>query len=338
MCAKSDNSNKQILWEVCIIRVILIILLVLYHSFAPYCGSWPSIPDSDNIDIYLWIALLSYSFMLETFVFISGYVFGFQVSKKSLDTKKTIRNKIKRIILPSILFSYLYLLSFSTIHVDSLDSLISILSGVGHLWFLPMLFWCFILTILLEKSSLNYKFAILLVLSMSILSLIKLPLRINQSFNYLIFFYIGYLLRRKQYDISRFCKKSIIVIFFILYIIAVSCGIYLKSILIDGTLIAKIVKFSYSLFGVITIFLTSYYLVYIKGFKLSTFFLQLSNICFGVYIFQEFILRFLYYKTNLCYVIDSYSLPWICFIITLIISCALTVLLRTNKIGRFILG
>lgn len=33
-------TAKKILTDVCAIRLILIILLVLYHAFAIFCGGW----------------------------------------------------------------------------------------------------------------------------------------------------------------------------------------------------------------------------------------------------------------------------------------------------------
>lgn len=68
------------------------------------------------VKIYYWIASLSYSFMLETFVFISGYVFGYQVRTKfgnNVDFHNCVTKKAKRLLVPSIVFSAIYFIIFN---------------------------------------------------------------------------------------------------------------------------------------------------------------------------------------------------------------------------------
>lgn len=64
--------------------------------------------------------------------------------------------------------------------------------------------------------------------------------------------------------------------------------------------------------------------------------LKMSNCCFGVYIFQQFVLKLLN-QSILPFCIDAYLYPWIAFIITLCISLILTILIRTTKLGRQLL-
>lgn len=64
--------------------------------------------------------------------------------------------------------------------------------------------------------------------------------------------------------------------------------------------------------------------------------IRLSNCCFGVYIFQQFVLKLLN-QSILSFCIDAYLYPWIAFIITLCISLILTILIRTTKLGRQLL-
>ena len=76
------EQQNGFLTEVVIIRLFLIVLLVLYHSFAPFSGGWNPIGNYPDVRAYWWLAKLSYAFMLEMFVLVSGYVFGFQVRTK----------------------------------------------------------------------------------------------------------------------------------------------------------------------------------------------------------------------------------------------------------------
>lgn len=109
---------KKKLENVVVIRLLLIVLLVLYHSFAIYNGSWGMPEGIVPITGYWWIATLAYSFMLETFVFISGYVLGFQTRTKYdgvLDFNTCVLKKCRRLLLPSLVFSVLYFLCFRDI-------------------------------------------------------------------------------------------------------------------------------------------------------------------------------------------------------------------------------
>ena len=60
----------------------------------------------------------------------------------------------------------------------------------------------------------------------------------------------------------------------------------------------------------------------------------LNGVCFGVYLFQQFILQILYYKTQLPSLVGPYWLPWFGLFVTLVLSYALTKLSLKTKIGR----
>ena len=151
-----DNSlsNKR-LADVVVIRNILIVLLVFYHAFAIYSGAWSPIKGFPEIKTYWWLDKLSYAFMLELFVFVSGYVFGYQVRVKGeskLQAKDLFWGKFKRLMIPCMVFSLLYILLFGHITQPIQKTLYGLMNGVGHMWFLPMLFWCFVGTWIIEKS------------------------------------------------------------------------------------------------------------------------------------------------------------------------------------------
>lgn len=176
-CETSVHSGKEMLPDVCIIRFILIFLLVLYHAFAIFSGDWASLDGYPEIESYWWIGKISYSFMLEAFVFISGYVFGYQVSRKpyKLALKFLVKNKAKRLLLPCVVFSVIYYCFFYDFHRPIYVIAYSIIQGTGHLWFLPMLFWCFIFTSLVEKTGISRNYIVFITLLMSFGSVIPLP-------------------------------------------------------------------------------------------------------------------------------------------------------------------
>ena len=103
------SASKKILEEVAFIRPVLIVLLVLYHSFAPWCGAWDSFDGFSSNLLYKVIARVSYSFMLPMFVFISSYVWAFQREQLCrVDSFVLLfKKKFKRLYIPSLIFSVL---------------------------------------------------------------------------------------------------------------------------------------------------------------------------------------------------------------------------------------
>lgn len=216
--------QKQLLSNVVIIRPILIVLLVFYHAFAIYGGAWKPIEGFQRVNLYWWMDWLSYSFMLETFVFISGYVYGYQVRTKGeykLKAKNLFLKKFKRLIIPSMIFSLLYISIFGDITQPILTTLYGVINGTAHMWFLPMLFWCFAGTYAIEKMQIQAKHAILLLLVLCACSYESLPLRIGNAMYFMLFFYVGYILQRKNVNLNGFYSSrvslSLIIAFAVLF-------------------------------------------------------------------------------------------------------------------------
>lgn len=53
---------------------------------------------------------------------------------------------------------------------------------------------------------------------------------------------------------------------------------------------------------------------------------------------QQFILKYLYYKTSIQSIIEYNYIPWIGFICALILSIITTHYLLRTKIGKFLIG
>lgn len=179
---------NKIITEIDLIRPFLIILVVLYHSFIIFAGGWQPVVGYVDIPVYKYISVVSYSFMLEGFVLISGYIYGYQLAEKGIGSfTKLLSKKFLRLLVPAIIWSLIYSLSL----FDGQINIITILSGAGHLWFLIMLFWVFIGCFLIYKFRINYCFVWLLLLISALLSSNPLPLQLNAAMYYIFFFYLG---------------------------------------------------------------------------------------------------------------------------------------------------
>lgn len=211
---KQSASNRQFLYEVVPIRLFLVVMLVFYHAFAIFTGAWDPIDGYPKIPVYNILGNLSYACLLETFVFISGYVFGSQVRIKGetvLSAKSIFVKKFKRLIIPSIIFSIAYLFIFGNVNQPILRTIYQILCGVGHMWFLPMLYWCFIIVYILEKLKIRKNIAVMLLLFLSVISYLPLPLGLGSALYYAISFYIGYLIQKNDYTVRIDNKKTILI-------------------------------------------------------------------------------------------------------------------------------
>lgn len=112
---QSKTMVMQNLNEVSLMRPILIVLLVSYHAFCPFDGNWEAFADFEQIAVYKWLDRGVFAFMLESFVFISGYIWSYQRNElgRKENLRQLVQKKLNRLIVPSIVFSVLYLMIFS---------------------------------------------------------------------------------------------------------------------------------------------------------------------------------------------------------------------------------
>lgn len=241
------HTKKKYLEDVVLLRLSLIFLLIWNHAFAPYSGHWRSIDGINDIPTYYWFGQVIYYMRIQALIFISGYLLGYTSKRKSnaLEFKSCVIKKIKRLLLPSIIFSILYFLFFYDYTGSIITTAYSILNGCGHMWFLPMLFWCFVGVWLAEKFHIQPKLILILALFASILPCITLPLRFNSTLTYFIYFYIGFGLQRGYFDFLK-PKQSITPIL-------ISIGIYISFFLFTESFRPHILSAGASVGGGITL-------------------------------------------------------------------------------------
>lgn len=104
-------------------------------------------------------------------------------------------------IVPSIVFSILYIICLGASSDSILKVTYDALNGVGHMWFLPMLFWCFVLTYLIELTGLEFKYVLPILCLATLGSVMPLPLRLNSALYYLLFFYAGFYIEKNNITI-----------------------------------------------------------------------------------------------------------------------------------------
>lgn len=332
-------------------RPVLIVLLVMYHAFAPYCGAWVKPQYIENVDIYRWIAHFASAFRLEGFVFISGYVFTFQLQQKNkfVSVWNLVKSKAERLLLPCVVFGLIYYLLFFDIKL-SLNDICKIFNGIAHLWYLPCLFWLFVVQYIIVKYTLDssQKYKCLLVLCVSVLpivSIIDMPLQLGRVAYYLMFFYGGGFFFQYYEVIVNKCSCNKVMILWVLFVIVV-LSMYMvienndKRIELCLSRVAKLpycianvyLKIIIAWIGIIALYMTA--LLFSKKHRVNDSIIKIGTYGYGVYVFHQFILIYLYRKTTIPAYLGSYYLPWFGFIITLIFSFVLAYVVRKTVIGK----
>ena len=340
------NTEKvKRLNEIDFMRPLIIIMLVVMHSFSIYTGgsgSWPYPEGIMPVTAYKWVQIVSYGCMLEAFTFISGYLFGFQLKNKPVKFSKLLKSKAIRLLIPSFVFSLLYIVLFSWNNIIfsvrwGVNTLYSIICGYAHLWYLPMLFWCFLLTWCINRIKVKEEIKLGIIYTISLFVVIPFLLQINTTFQYLPFFYLGVYLYKKPIENASLKNAVLYILLFLVILFPVS---FYRSthptLLTWQKVLFWYLKQLYASFGTIGLFVFCKLIANRKeSFPLL---LQFNACCFGIYVLHQFVLKYLYYYSLLPSWCGTYLLPWCGFLVAFFVSLGLTWFFRRYKFGRFLFG
>lgn len=192
--------SKVYNYNLSVLRVIAITFIVLHHSFCIY-GVWP--PHSGiSVHLPLWAHLCSSILKttgLSVFTFISGYLL-YNQGMKHPRLISFVKKKTKRILLPTILFGGLYWLTFPQYMFASYPSFVN---GT-HLWYLPMLFLCMMITSVCFYTKRGIAIVMSLWVMMFFLKNLFGGRTFVEVFVYLPVFFSGYLVNRYESIIKQF--------------------------------------------------------------------------------------------------------------------------------------
>ena len=347
-------EKKHYLMDVVLMRLVLITLLIIYHALCIHTGAWqPPFENFQTIVVYDWLGMLSHTFQLEAMVLISGSLLGYKLLLRKTGTLTfniCVVKKAKRILLPSILFSILYYIIFFDINAPLFHIVLRIVNGCGHLWFLPMIFWCFVITYLIAKfipprSEYQNLLLIIFVLLAIYNPLGSLPVGLGSVGNFLFYFYAGYLLKIGRLKLPTANSRNITIatvtfaVMFLIYMIIRQelqpADIVSKAAKILSMNIAHLVMCVTAIFAIYAIANKPCVIAYLTA---RPQLITISGYCYGVYIYQQFILKLLYYKTPMPMAVNEWLLPWIAFVITLAVSLLLCYLTLRTRLGRYLIG
>lgn len=190
-------NKKDKYLEIDYLRTIATISVVAWHCFFCPMFGWGIVEEQSGMKPF---RLINSFFIpnadMPLFTFLSGYLFFMLREEKGKykEFKPFLFNKIKRLLLPFLFFSLL-IVSTSYNHRYS-----DICWGEGsHLWYCPMLFWCFLIAWVVLK--LNNWFVMGLCVGGSVLLVLifpsvwflpfRLPLGIDNACYYFSYFLLG---------------------------------------------------------------------------------------------------------------------------------------------------
>lgn len=173
-----------------------------------------------------------------------------------------------------------------------------------------------------------------------------LPFGLGSVGNYFLYFYMGFYIKQGLIKLPSFSKQNISLALFLFATSFIAFMLVRECWQISNNLTEKIVHRTF--FGSLHVLsaLTAIFCLYgiankekvINYLKSKPVLITLSGYCYGVYIYQQFILQILYYKTSLPLQVNIYWLPWIASFITLVLSVLLCHLTLKFKWGRFLIG
>lgn len=339
------------------VDVVIIRLSLIFYWFSIIL--LPSIQGIGVLPFHLYriylytigLSVCTHGFQLEAMTFISGLLLGYTIKRhpERLSFHGCVIKKIKRILLPCFIFSFIYFLIFNEKDMAWYESMYEIIIGCGHLWYLPMIFWCFVLLYYIEAYSSRSSIKLWLPISFLFCLLPLsgfLPLRIGYTTNFFIYFYIGYvlmkynLIKSKKLKIS-YCFWGMLTYFFI--------GIILKewvmryepaSLIMHGVqiLLMRLFHLVGALSMIVVFYIVSNIALVSNYIAKHPCFVILSGYCYGVYIYQQFILLLIYFYTNIPEMLGPIVLPWVACAVTIILSLLMCHLTLKTRFGRFLIG
>lgn len=142
------------------IKVFLTFLVVSHHAAQPYGptgGMWP-VQDKVSANYLGYFFFVNASFMMGLYFFISGYFMMFSLKKRT--TSLFVRDRLKRLGIPLVFFTFIVFLPFNYVLSGSNESILVFLyqtyffeppKAVGHLWFVASLLGYTFLFLIIKK-------------------------------------------------------------------------------------------------------------------------------------------------------------------------------------------
>lgn len=328
-------------------KTVLMLFVVLCHSAAFYAGNWFTVcPASATNTLLGTLATWLGTFHVQGFTLISGYIYYYIKNEKKgyQDFRMYISNKFKRLLIPYISISLFWVIPFGFLFYSygSIDILNNYVLGESpsQLWFLLMLFNVFVIyDLIVGKMGGVYQIIFIALLFVGGISLGKVfpnVFQILTSMRFILFFYIGCLMRKKYSSVQPDSMLRYGIIFLLLNI---SSFALLNLDISDNSVVAKgislIAKNICDVCGAIMAFLLLSYIASKCRWETS-FFRTLSIVSFPIYLFHQQIIYVLLW--NFQSLLNPYLMCAINLIGSLLVSYSISMILIKHSVTKKIIG
>ncbi|QFQ13413.1 acyltransferase [Pseudoprevotella muciniphila] len=340
------------------LRGLCVLTVVVFHCYAFLThGHFLAMRET-----YLQFDRINYCgpivIAMPLFTFISGYLYAYLrgIGKYSKD-KPFIKNKVRRLLLPFIFFVTFFCITTEFQQTD-LTTLIKHIGhciafgAYNHLWYLPVLFWCFIIIRIFERLS-NSKIVLLLFLVIAYILAFVIPVsgflfNLGKVAPWFYWFLLGYTYFKFRDSLMLLFSNRNRKITLLLLVCVCEIGL----IHFFGFPDYKRPQFIASEFVIISIFIIALFIVFedlTKSEKIEKIFTNnlvksISKYSFGIYIFHYWLAPIIISSTAKrvfhleAFAEHYYIFPIVFSIATFIASYIVTYLFQKTKLGKYLLG
>ena len=329
--------------DIAILRLLAIIIVVAFHAYG-MCYAEAHLPQplpKVYQETYEWFnQYIPINVAMPLFVFVSGYLFGMQLHKgKYLSLWEVAKDKFLRLLVPYYFFVPIMMATYSGFLLGPYYT-----GNYWHLWFLPMLWWMFVVTFLLRAIIFSDKkwilFGLILIsYGCALLGDFRLYLFGLHGFNKLFCYFLLGIAAIKYEELFISAIKN----YHLFYPLTIVYGVTIiwfpteygdmSLALLIGTTCAIIVL---------------WYLFHIipwNSFKITPYLLSVSACSFGIYIFHNWMEVYLISSTaQRLFPIAEFAsqhiilFPLLFTIAAFVVSLILTKLMLKTNIGQMLFG
>lgn len=333
------KSNLQL--DIVILRLFSIIVVAFFHAYGmTYANHFPEAVSAiyrSKYEIFNQSYLINIA--MPMFVVISGYLFGSQLCRGKYDSFwRMAWNKFKRLMIPFFVFTIIFMVTTKSVSCKPFYRW-----TYWHLWYLPMLFQCFITSYLLRKMILRGGIGrILLLLTLFVLSLVgkfmPMILGLHNVSLWLCWFVLGIVIYQYYTEIFDVMRRY--------HLLWASVAIYILTDIMCYTEYGE-----HTVCGILASLSAIFVIWYIcllipwHKFRFTKLLIRLSTCSFGIYIFHNWVELYMLSSTAQRILplaswaeLHIYLFPFVFATIAFIISYIISYLLMKFRIGRALIG
>lgn len=338
------NGKSIELKNIYFVRCILMISVVLCHSMAFWTNDWftknPYFEAPYLGIISEWLG----TFHVYAFVMVSGYTFAYLFCEKcKYDSfAHFVKKKVLRLIVPYIFVACFFVIPITCLFLKLSFKLVLLnyllAMSPSQLWFLICLFNVYLIGWILARYFSNHLvYGLILSFVCYFIGIIPFPniLQINTSLRFVLFFWIGFMIRKRGNSLFENTKLRIWAIVLLISDVALYSfyRLFRENLMmfIVGKYIDRLIILFFQIFGCLTVFIFAQVLACDISWDSNPYWSSLITQTMSIYLFHQ---QFIYI---LIYLFNGKVNPVLHVIINFIISSLLsyTVGYLFNKSNKF---